>query len=140
MRGISLVPDRRDQSICLFFYEYATEVEGVYDYVSAVCSRPSSAKAASYLYDTIELIGLAHLSGVRYGTPCLSQTELDAYRKHSAVLRAVNSALRDEHLAIVDETLAVVIFLGLFEVGLSSTLDGFLGKLTYLVFRRPSHA
>jgi hypothetical protein len=116
VQTISLVPDRRDQAICLFFYEYATDVKGVYDYVPAVCSRPSISGATSCLYDTIELIGLSHLSGMRYGAPCFSKTELDVYKKHSSVLRAVNSALSDPLLATTDETLVAVILLGLFEV------------------------
>ncbi|KAM0251887.1 hypothetical protein ACHAQJ_008000 [Trichoderma viride] len=125
VQTMSLVPDQRDQAMCLFFYEYATDVKGVYDYVPAVCSRPSIPGAATCLYDTIELIGLSHLSGLRYGAPCLSKKELNVYKKHSSVLKAVNSALSDPSLATTDETLVAVILLGLFEVRTSrATISG----------------
>ncbi len=120
-RTIALLPDRRDQAICLFFHEYATDVKGVYDYVPAVCSRASG--ASSCLYNAIELIGLGHLSGVHYGDPCLSQTELDVYKKHGSVLRAINNALRDPLLATTDETLVAIMLLGLFEVGHQTDQD-----------------
>ena len=117
MQSISLLPDRRDQAICLFLYEYAADVNGLYDYVPGLCSKPSIPTANGYLYNTIELIGLGHLSSMRYGNPCCSDTEIEVYKKHGSVLQAVNGALCNPSLVTKDETLVTIMLLGLFEVG-----------------------
>ncbi len=117
--GVWLAPspstNRRDQAIGIFFYQYATDVEGCFDYVFSICSRPAS-PGMEILHDAMELIGLAYLSGMRYGRPYPSSAETEVYRKHSAALNSVNNALQDGSLATRDEVLVAVILLGLFEV------------------------
>ncbi len=115
----SILTSRKDQAIGVFFDQYATDVEGCYDYVRSVCSQPVC-RGLLILYDTIELIGLAYIYGTRYGRPCRSAMELDVYRKHSAVLHAVNDALGIGSIATRDEIIVSVLLLGLFEVCLRS--------------------
>ncbi len=109
------LPNRRDQTVNVFLHQYANDITGCYDYVSAVYSQASN-RGVNLLRGAMEMVGLAYLSGMRYGHPCVSGTEMDVYRKHSAGLRSVNDALEDESMATSDETLVAVILLGLFEV------------------------
>jgi hypothetical protein len=103
-----LSPDVQTTAVGQFFYQW-TNLKGCFDYVLPLHKNSSG---GGFINDIVECIGLAYMS--RTGSnPTLM---LEASAKHTVVLRAVNTALRDMTTAKNDETLVAVLLLGLFEV------------------------
>lgn len=106
---LTLSPNARDQAICQFFYQYGCDSNGSFDYVLHLHGKSPN---TGFINDMIECIGLAYMSHSRSDPRMM----LEASKKHTAVLGAVNNALTSMNSAKNDETLVAVLLLGLFEV------------------------
>ena len=102
-----------EQASCFFFHHfvaddpstpigYARYLPKIYNLDSAYANLPG----------IITSIGLAGLSNLK-SSP---ETMVLARKKHTAVLRSLNSSLQDPKTATTDATFLTVLLLGLFEV------------------------
>ena len=109
----SLSMPLEEQASCFFFHHFVTDDPstpiGYGKYLPKIYNLDS---AYANLPGIITSIGLAGLSNLK-SSP---ETMIVARKKHTAVLRSLNSSLQDPKTATTDATFLTVLLLGLFEV------------------------
>lgn len=102
-----------EQASCFFFHHFVTDDPstpiGYARYLPKIYNLDS---AYANLPGIITSIGLAGLSNLK----SCPETMIVARKKHTAVLRSLNSSLQDPKTATTDATFLTVLLLGLFEV------------------------
>ena len=102
-----------EQASCFFFHHFVSDDPstpiGYAKYLPKIYNLDS---AYANLPGIITSIGLAGLSNLK-SSP---ETMVVARKKHTAVLRSLNSSLQDPKTATTDATFLTVLLLGLFEV------------------------
>lgn len=109
----SLSMPLEEQASCFFFHHFVADDPstpiGYARYLPKIYSLES---ACANLPGIVTSIGLAGLSNLK-SSP---ETMVVARKKHTAVLRSLNSSLQDPKTAATDATFLTVLLLGLFEV------------------------
>jgi hypothetical protein len=121
-----------DQATCFFFKNYVLEkdqfIRGNFQYLSDIYS---SEEVGSALSDSIASLGMVGLANF-WGAPNIMA---NANVKYHSALRRVSSQLRNVEEAKADQTMIVVMLLGLYEVSLLLEFRRFR-----LTFDRPIRA
>ena len=110
---LSLSMSAESQAFCFFFSNYPSQpsknFQSVYEDIPALyCLEPSDSPLL-YIITALGLAGLSHHTE----TPSM---EVAAGAWYDKALHKINSSLRDRELVKLDQTLLVVLLLGLYEV------------------------
>ena len=110
---LSLSIPLEEQASCFFFHHFVADEPstpiGYARYLPKIYSLESAYANLPGIITSIGLAGLANLKS----SP---ETMILARKKHTAVLRSLNSSLQDPKTAATDATFLTVLLLGLFEV------------------------
>ena len=102
-----------EQASCFFFHHFVSDDPSTpIGYAKFLPKIYSFDSAYGSLAGVVTSIGLAGLSNLK-SSP---ETMIIARKKHTAVLRSLNSSLQDPRTAATDATFLTVLLLGLFEV------------------------
>ena len=128
----SLSMPLEEQASCLFFHHFVSDDPSTpIGYAKFLPKIYNLESAYGNLPGIVTSIGLAVLSNLK-SSP---ETMIMARKKHTAVLRSLNSSLQDPGTAATDATFLTVLLLGLFEVQ-----HLYLhGSARYLTLNRWSH-
>ena len=102
-----------EQASCFFFHHFVSDDTSTpIGYAKFLPKIYNFDSAYGSLAGVVTSIGLAGLSNLK-ASP---ETMIMARKKHTAVLRSLNSSLQDPGTAATDATFLTVLLLGLFEV------------------------
>ena len=128
----SLSMPLEEQASCFFFHHFVSDDPSTpLGYAKFLPTIYNLESAYGNLAGIITSIGLAGLSNLK-SSP---ETMIMARKKHTAVLRSLNSSLQDPATAATDATFLTVLLLGLFEVQYLYLN----GSARYLTMNRWSH-
>ena len=134
-RSLCTFPE--DGAACFFFNNYVIEdsaiIHSLYDSLPGIYSK---APAGSALSNTVAALGMACLSNAMK----IPEVMTNANSNYVAALRSINAKVRDPIEVKSDQTLMVVMLLGLYEeVGLSLVYT-FCTELTHLQLNNTSQS
>ena len=109
----SLSMPLEEQASCFFFHHFVSDDPstpiGYAEFLPKIYNHESAYGNLSGIVTSVGLAGLSNLKS----SP---ETMIMATKKHTAVLRSLNSSLQDPGTASTDATFLTVLLLGLFEV------------------------
>ena len=109
----SLSMPLEEQASCFFFHHFVSDDPstpiGYAEFLPEIYNHESAYGNLSGIVTSVGLAGLSNLKS----SP---ETMIMATKKHTAVLRSLNSSLQDPGTASTDATFLTVLLLGLFEV------------------------